>query len=47
MVAGGIIPVNQQWADIASGENAAPEGFFGEAVSTAWKVVQNVLEDIF
>ena len=47
MVVGGIIPINQQLADCASGTNAAPEGFFGEAVSTAWEVVKHVLDDMF
>ena len=43
MVAGGIPSVNQQWAHSADGTNAASEGFFGEAVSTAWEGVKYVI----
>lgn len=44
MVAGGIIPVNQQFADCANGSNAVPDGFFEEAFGTAWKVVKHAFE---
>ena len=40
MVAGGITNLNQQWTDSATGENAAPDGFFSEAFSTAWEVIK-------
>ena len=45
MIAGGIPAMNQQWADVADGTNEAPDGFFEEAVSTAWEVVKHVLFD--
>ena len=40
MVAGGLPSLNQQWSDSADGTNAAPDGAFGEAISTAWEVVK-------
>ena len=44
MVAGGITNLNQQWTDSATGENAAPDGFFSEAFSTAWEVIKYAID---
>ena len=44
MVAGGITNLNQQWTDTATGENAAPDGFFSEALGTAWEVIKHAID---
>ena len=44
MVAGGITNLNQQWTDCATGENAAPDGFFSEVFGTAWEVIKHAID---